>query len=69
MSPIPVPPELRPRARGKLRGPKCVRGSSLDEDPAPPSAIEKYSSISEDAEENDSVAARVKKRLQRVSKH
>ena len=61
MPPIAVPPELRPRPRP--RGPRCVRGPS----PVNPTtaAIESYSSISE---EGESVAARVKKRLQRVSK-
>ena len=62
MPPIAVPPELRPRPRP--RGPRCVRGPS-PESPPTAAAIENYSSISE---EGESVAARVKKRLQRVSK-
>ena len=56
--PVPVPPELRPR------GPKSVRGPSPVHPVAAPT--DKYSSLSE---ETDSVAARVKKRLQRVRMH
>ena len=58
MPPIPVPPELRPRPHGP--GP----GKSSCEEAAPPQPGAQYSSLSE---ESDSVAARVKSRLKRVS--